>query len=297
MADANSVSPGLATLGAGGWTVTEPSAGGRFGSVGVLTPQQTLATQALVSGAGIPVSSYCQFCIPTLQSPGSGAAKDVSGNSRDLVLGSTAVDATVWGDTSRELNALATITDSASGSNYLYMPSFPVVWDLSEWFIFSMLLKCTVAPQVGNLISCANAGSAPGWYLKSDAAGKLYVVIINDAFAVGGNLASTPAITTQNRTNHITVGVDPVNKDIFLYVNGVLVNQWLNSWSGSGQSNLLLATANSGMPNGTTSMSKYGMLIGGIQYYKGAGAIPSHHAAIARRLAAQPFLPLSIMDV
>lgn len=51
MADANSVSPGLATLGAGGWTVTEPSAGGRFGSVGVLTPQQTLATQALVSGA------------------------------------------------------------------------------------------------------------------------------------------------------------------------------------------------------------------------------------------------------
>ncbi|HMZ01772.1 MAG TPA: SGNH/GDSL hydrolase family protein, partial [Burkholderiaceae bacterium] len=53
MADANSVSPGLATLGAGGWTVTEPSAGGRFGSVGVLTPQQTLATQALVSGAGI----------------------------------------------------------------------------------------------------------------------------------------------------------------------------------------------------------------------------------------------------
>ena len=52
MADANSVSPGLATLGAGGWTVTEPSAGGRFGSVGVLTPQQTLAIQALVSGAG-----------------------------------------------------------------------------------------------------------------------------------------------------------------------------------------------------------------------------------------------------
>lgn len=52
MADANSVSTGLATLGAGGWTVTEPSAGGRFGSVGVLTPQQTLATQALVSGAG-----------------------------------------------------------------------------------------------------------------------------------------------------------------------------------------------------------------------------------------------------
>jgi lysophospholipase L1-like esterase len=49
MADENSVSPGLATLGAGGWTVTEPSAGGRFGSVGVLTPQQTLATQALVS--------------------------------------------------------------------------------------------------------------------------------------------------------------------------------------------------------------------------------------------------------
>ena len=54
MADANSVSHGLATLGAGGWTVTEPSAGGRFGSVGVLTPQQTLATQALVSEAGIP---------------------------------------------------------------------------------------------------------------------------------------------------------------------------------------------------------------------------------------------------
>ena len=52
MADANSVSPGLATLGAGGWTVTEPSAGGRFGSVGVLTPEQTLATQALVSGGG-----------------------------------------------------------------------------------------------------------------------------------------------------------------------------------------------------------------------------------------------------
>lgn len=52
MADANSVSPGLATLGAGGWTVTEPSAGGRFGSVGVLTPQQTLATQALVSVDG-----------------------------------------------------------------------------------------------------------------------------------------------------------------------------------------------------------------------------------------------------
>ena len=52
MADANSVSPGLATLGAGSWTVTEPSAGGRFGSVGVLTPQQILATQALVSGAG-----------------------------------------------------------------------------------------------------------------------------------------------------------------------------------------------------------------------------------------------------
>ena len=50
MADANSVSPGLATLGAGSWTVTEPSAGGRFGSVGVLTPQQILATQALVSG-------------------------------------------------------------------------------------------------------------------------------------------------------------------------------------------------------------------------------------------------------
>jgi hypothetical protein len=48
MADENSVSPGLATLGAGGWTVTEPSAGGRFGSVGVLTPQQTLATQAPV---------------------------------------------------------------------------------------------------------------------------------------------------------------------------------------------------------------------------------------------------------
>lgn len=56
MADANSVSPGLATLGAGGWTVTEPSAGGRFGSVGVLTPQQTLATQALVSGARNPVN-------------------------------------------------------------------------------------------------------------------------------------------------------------------------------------------------------------------------------------------------
>src|SRR5574343_1008484 len=56
MADANSVSPGLATLGAGGWTVTEPSAGGRFGSVGVLTPQQTLATQALVSVARNPVN-------------------------------------------------------------------------------------------------------------------------------------------------------------------------------------------------------------------------------------------------
>src|SRR5574343_982085 len=56
MADANSISPGLATLGAGGWTVTEPSAGGRFGSVGVLTPQQTLATQALVSGARNPVN-------------------------------------------------------------------------------------------------------------------------------------------------------------------------------------------------------------------------------------------------
>ena len=57
MADANSVSPGLATLGAGGWTVTEPSAGGRFGSVGVLTPQQTLAIQALVSGAWIPANT------------------------------------------------------------------------------------------------------------------------------------------------------------------------------------------------------------------------------------------------
>lgn len=53
MADANSVSPGLAALGAGGWTVTEPSAGGRFGSVGVLTPQQTLVGQTLQIGAQV----------------------------------------------------------------------------------------------------------------------------------------------------------------------------------------------------------------------------------------------------
>lgn len=53
MADANSVTPGLAVLTGAGWDVIEPSEGGNYGSVGVLTAAQTRATQALVSGAGI----------------------------------------------------------------------------------------------------------------------------------------------------------------------------------------------------------------------------------------------------
>ena len=177
------------------------------------------------------------------------------------------------------------------------MPSLNPVGSLSEWFIFSCILKCTVVPQARNIISCAVASTNPGWYLKADAAGKLFVVIINNAAGVGGNLASTPVLTTQNRSVHITIAVDPVNKDIFLYANGQLVNQWLNSWSGSGTSNLYLTTANSGTLLNNATIPVYGMLLGALQYYKGTGKLPAHHAAIAAKLAALPFNPLSYFDI
>ena len=50
MADASSVTTGLAALTATGWDAVEPSEGGRFGSVGVLTAAQTASVQSLVSG-------------------------------------------------------------------------------------------------------------------------------------------------------------------------------------------------------------------------------------------------------
>jgi hypothetical protein len=63
MAQAGDVSTGLATLTPTGWDVIEPSEGGNYGSVGVLTAAQTRATQALVtkdeivSGASAGTSS------------------------------------------------------------------------------------------------------------------------------------------------------------------------------------------------------------------------------------------------
>lgn len=245
------------------------------------------------------VSPKCVFCIPTLQQVGSGTARDISGNGHDFALGSAIVDngSGVWSDTSREFNALAKIPDSLSGANYLYMPSLPVVWDLSEWFIFSTILQPTVAPQARNLISCAFAGTSAGWYLKADANGKLYVVIINGALGVGGNIASTPVLLTSGKRSVINVTVDSVNKNIYLYVNGVLTDQWLNSWSGSGASSRFLSTTTNAITAGDVSVPTYGMLLGGMHYYKGTGALPSNHAAIAHRLAMQPFTPLNALEL
>ena len=256
------------------------------------------AISAVLRG-GLALSPYCRFVIPTLQGVGSGSAKDVSGNNRHLALGNAVVDdpAGLWSNTSRELNALATIVDGTAAARYLYMPSWTTPWNLSDWFIFSCILQPTVAPQARNFFGCGWAGQAAGWYLKGDAAGKLYVVIINGALGVGGNSASTPVLTASGQRSHITIAVDPKNKDIFLYVNGILVNSWLNSWTGTGEASNSFTLASDPTNAVNTAKSTYGMLIGAIQYYTGPVQLPAHHAAIAQRLAANPFTPLGYFDL
>ena len=245
------------------------------------------------------VSPFCIFCIPTLQAPGSGAARDVSGNGHDMVLGSGQVDATVWGDTSRELNSLAVQTDGVGTGNYLHIPTLNPVWNTSQWFIASMLFRPTVANQLRNIWNCSDDGAVGGWFFKLDAAGKVFLVLKDDAGNVGGNIASTPTLIAQNRTVHLTFAVCPVNRDIFLYANGVLANQWLASWTnvGVGTAGRRLTLASAGRVNNSSANSVYGGLYGAFQYYRGEGALPANHAAIARRLAHAPFLPLGYFDI
>lgn len=269
------------------------------GYLPLLPAASVTATQALVSDAGNKVSTKCFMCIPTLQQPTSGAARDVSGRGNDLVLGSTVVDATLWGDTSRELNSLAVITDNASATGlYLYAPSLSPVWDMStEWFIFSFLIKPTATVRAVNLISAGTAGVAPGWYVKLDATGKLYLVTVNNALTVGGNQASTASPIVVGRTVHVTYAVDPTIGGIYLYLNGVLANQWTGQFTGPGVSTQRITTASAASTVNNAVNNTYGALYGGIQYYKGTGALPPNHAAIANRLAVRPFEPLSIVEL
>jgi len=187
MADANSVSPGLATLGAGGWTVTEPSAGGRFGSVGVLTPEQTLATQALVSGGGNPYQPK-RFKTAAKELSLSGGAYTKLGATGTVEVGSTP-----WfgGQTHHRITT-GTASGDQVGYRYRWTSGGPSLSAIGGLVVPVRVEQVGATPSaevdvfISNNISAGTANVNQTLYLQAGLAGDQFLYFPLESFAASG---------------------------------------------------------------------------------------------------------------
>lgn len=205
MADANSVSPGLATLGAGGWTVTEPSAGGRFGSVGVLTPQQTLATQALVSGEGLApyrASSgyFLRFIPPSGMASGDTKAWDRSPNRNDGTFQTNLTAAAAWA-TSGALTQKN--PDTVSEQTLVQFPAIGFDYANGECLLIFWRGRATPEgsdqPIIANTI---NAATANGIRVTITPAGKFKIAAYQTAGGVSSSTGASTATVAETSLTH-----------------------------------------------------------------------------------------------
>ncbi len=222
-----------------------------------------------------PSAAYL-FMLPGKQFATSGAPKDVSNNLNDAAFGVNLSDASCWANAGY-------ITTTAGTQTGITIPPAKTQFDLgSQSVLFSA--RINIASPAGNqaMFGPADASASQGFYISVRAGGKIRPVINTSGGAVTG-LADSAA-TFADGTDHVmTVAIDAVTKQVFVFYDGCLSNVYAANFSGTSAAVALFAIgASSG--GGTAYNGKYS----GLHLLRFNGGLPLNLAKLAVRLAALP---------
>ena len=232
-----------------------------------------------VSGGGgsraMPSSAYL-FMIPGKQFVTSGAPKDISNNANDAAFGVNLTDANCWANAGY-------ITTTAGTQTGITVPPAKTQFDLgSQSIIFSARINIASPAANQAMFGPADASAAQGFYISVRAGGKVRPIINTSGGAV--TALADSAATFADGTDHVmTVAIDAVTKQVFLFFDGFLSNLYAANFSGTSASVALFAIgATSG--GGTGYAGKYS----GLHLLRFTGGLPTNLSKLAVRLAAMP---------
>lgn len=231
-------------------------------------------------------SQYYRFFIPATQFPGSGNAKDKSGNGADASLLGGLSDANAWANT----GYLTTI----SGTNgAVSIPKAKTSFDLgSQSVILSARINLAIPSGASpSLYTIGDGVSSQGFYLSARVTtGKIRPVLTSSGGVVNG-LADSTAVFCDSTDHVVTMAIDAITKSIFLYRDGVLSDSYIGVFSGNTS-----ARATDFFIGAAASGTSYALKTNGIHFLVMNGGLPSNLGLIAQKLSAMPTMFLNDSD-
>lgn len=252
--------------------------------------RNTDATSVRLGGSG--VSKYYKFFIPGQQFIGSGDANDRSGNSANAARLASLTDAAAWANPGY-------ITTGAGANFGAAVALAKVGFDLgSQSIIVSARIKKAAPVGNENIFGCGDSASAQGFYISMRAAAggvsKVRPVINTSGGVVAGLADSTATFGEAAATDHVlTLAIDGITKNIYLYCDGSLSNTYAAAFSGG---TTLSAAFGFGSQQGNAGAVSVACQFSGMHLLVMDGPLPTNHGLIAQRLAAQPHYYLTDLD-
>jgi hypothetical protein len=253
-------------------------------------PPSAPPTSSSIGTLMSPVSGYCIACIP-----GNSSANDfpdLSGNNANIVFDTFNTTA---------FSTPSYMTVGTGNGQQLVIPAEKFLWSPStEWLIFAFVMNkaAPAASQALIGISASLTAGIYGIYLSHRTSGSLKPVqVLNGVtgVALADSTLSFSDATPQDR--HCVLAIDPLTGSAYLYRDGILSDTYYAAFTGANAFPAGITTA--ALTFGGLSLHAdltYASIWRGVQVYKGTGALPNNLGSIARRLAANPDVPLRSLD-
>src|SRR5574343_244142 len=244
---------------------------------------------ALLASKGVgTLSSKYRFFIPGTQHAGTGNAKDRSPNAADAVLGAGLADATAWGNKGY-------FTTAAAVNGFASIPLAKSSFDLgSQSVIFSMLLNKAAPAARGGIYGNADGISAQGFYLSCRITTGKVRPVLNTSGGVVSGLADSTAVFANGTDHVITVAIDGITKQVFLWMDGTLSDTYNNAFTGGTTPTQSAAV---GMNVGTAGGTGFAQKCKGLHLLVMDGGLPLNISHVAQRIDAGSLLPIGEVEL
>lgn len=237
-----------------------------------------------------PADSY-RFLIPAKQGVNSGSARDHSGNGGDAV-----PPVSTYGPSQMWANRGYLTTGGGTGLGVCVAGGKTAVDLATQSVILAFVVNAALPAGSVGLMGMADTTNNKGFYINGRPTSGVLRPILNTSAGVVNTLADG-TVTVLDGTDHaVLVAIDATTKSIFMYVDGVLADTYLNAFNGNtagitqsfniGAFGGPLATAN-------TVAAKFN----GIHYLTFTGGLPLNLGKLAQMHAERPLRAFTNADI
>lgn len=236
-----------------------------------------------------PATQY-SFLIPGKQAATSGTARDISGKGGD-----GCPPTSTYGPSQMWANRGYLTTGAGTGLGVCVSNGKTAVDLATQSVIVAFIVNAATPGASVSLMGSGDGSANKGFYLSGRTSGVIRPVL-NTSTALYNTLADG-TVTVLDGTDHaVLVAIDAVTKSIFVYVDGVLADTYLNAFNGNTAattSAFNIGAFGGPLVNAATCAAKFN----GIHHMVFSGGLPINVGKLAQLHAERPLKPITTADI